>query len=76
MNSLMYQRKKLELNKKYKISRLTNEKKIDNRCKDGPKNPFWANLIAHRKYYMIFDVGGVKECFMYADPHVRIERYK
>ena len=76
MNSLIYQRKKLELNKKYKISRLTNEKKIDNRHKDESKNPFFAKLIEHRKYYMIFDINGVKECFMYADPHVRIELTK
>lgn len=76
MNSLIYQRKKLELNKKYKITKLTNKKKIDDRRKDGFKNPFFAKLIAHRKYYMIFDVDGVKECFMCADPHVRIESIK
>lgn len=75
MNSLMYQRKKLELNKKYKISRLTNEFKVSNRDSNQTLQ-FFANLIAHKKYYVIFDIDGVKECFMYADPHVRIEEVK
>lgn len=75
MNSLIYNRKKLELNKKYKISRLTNEFKVSDRESDKTLQ-FLAKLIAHKKYYMIFDVGGVKECFMYADPHVRIEEVK
>ncbi|MFM1525248.1 MULTISPECIES: hypothetical protein [Helcococcus] len=72
MNSLIHQRKKLELNKKYKISRLTNEFKVSNRDTDKTLQ-FLAKLIAHEKHYMIFDIDGVKECFMYGDPHVRIE---
>lgn len=75
MNSLIYNRKKLELNKKYKITRLTNEFKVSNRDSNQTLQ-FFANLIAHKKYYVIFDVDGVKECFMYADPHVRIEEVK
>lgn len=75
MNSLIHQRKKLELNKKYKISRLTNEFKVSNRNYNQTLQ-FFAKLVAHRKYYMIFDVDGVKECFMYGDPHVRIELTK
>ncbi|MFM1602046.1 hypothetical protein ABGF26_02710 [Helcococcus ovis] len=72
MNKLFYERKKLELKKKYKISRLTNEFKVSNR-ESNQTLQFFAKLIEHRKYYMIFDLDGVKECFMHADPHVRIE---
>ncbi|MFM1538903.1 hypothetical protein [Helcococcus bovis] len=75
MNSLIFQRKKLELNKKYKISRLTNEFKVSSR-ESNQTLQFLAKLIEHKKYYMIFDIDGVKECFMYGDPHVRIELTK
>lgn len=75
MNELIYERKKFELNKKYEISRLTRDGRVERKGNILP-NSVVAKLIAHKKYYMVFDINGVKECFMYADPHVKIEEVK